>query len=189
MKKKLFSLFLLIGIIIVLGACGKKEIQPVAINEDTDICEVCNMAVIDNQFATQVVMESGKSMAFDDVGCMYDWLENNNNEDISAKFVRDYNDEEWISVDEATYIHNLSVKTPMAYNVISFKDKASAEKFANENEGSQLMTVDDLAEHKWEQNQDMMKEHNIEEHSHDTDSGHSEDSDEHNQENHNDMKH
>lgn len=162
-----------------LAACGKKEIQPVAINEDTDTCEICNMAVIDNQFATQIVLESGKSMVFDDVGCMYDWLGHNDNGNIAAKFVRDYNDEEWISVDEATYLYNPSVKTPMAYNVISFKDKASAEKFADENKGSEIMTAHELADHEWNQNHDMMKDHGIKNHSHDADGGHSEDSDAH----------
>ena len=55
-------------------------------------------------------------------------------EKIDAQFVRDYNTQEWVLVEEATYVYNQSVKTPMAYNVISFKDKADAEKFATENE-------------------------------------------------------
>ena len=91
-------------------------------------------------------------MVFDDVGCMYEWLDSNENEEIAAEFVRDYNDKEWILVDDATYVYNQSVKTPMAYNVISFKDKASAEEFATENEGSTLMTANELADHGWEQN-------------------------------------
>ena len=89
------------------------------------------MAVVDNQHATQIVLENGKSIVFDDVGCMYEWLEGNPNETIEAEFVRDYNDKEWVLVDDATYVYNQSVKTPMAYNVISFKDEASAEVFAD----------------------------------------------------------
>lgn len=166
MKKKLFCLIGLVGFILFLAACGHDEVQPVAINQATDTCEVCNMAVVDNQHATQIVLENGKSMVFDDVGCMYEWLGSNENEEIAAEFVRDYNDKEWILVDDATYVYNQSVKTPMAYSVISFKDKASAEAFATENEGSTLMTANELADHDWEQNHDMMQKHDIEDHSH-----------------------
>lgn len=166
MKKILFSFMVLTGFIMIFAACGKEAVQPVAINEATDTCEVCNMAVVDNQYATQIVLENGKSYVFDDVGCMYEWLDTNKNEKIAAEFVRDYNDKEWISVDDATYVYNQSVKTPMAYNVISFKDKASAEAFSAENEDSTLMTANELAQHDWVQNQDMMQKNKMENHSH-----------------------
>ncbi|MED3554266.1 nitrous oxide reductase accessory protein NosL [Cytobacillus praedii] len=149
-----------------LAACGKDEVQPVAINADTDKCEVCNMAVVDDQFATQIVLESGKSMVFDDIGCMYEWIDSNKNEELAGKFVRDYHNNEWISMDDATYIYNQSIKTPMAYNVISFKDKTTAEDFLKENEGSTLMTSKDLAEHGWKQNKDMKHMGDMENQSH-----------------------
>ncbi|MBA9026562.1 nitrous oxide reductase accessory protein NosL [Peribacillus huizhouensis] len=154
MKKKLLSFIVLAGLIMILAACGNDKAQPVSINEATDTCETCNMAVIDNQHATQIILENGKSMVFDDVGCMYEWVTKHENEKIDAQFVRDYHDEEWILVDDATYVYNQSVKTPMAYNVISFKDKATAEEFAAENEGSTIMTANDLAEHDWKQKDD-----------------------------------
>ena len=166
MKNKLYHLIGLAGLVWLLAACGNDEVQPVDINEETDTCEVCNMAVVDNQYATQIVLENGKSLVFDDVGCMYEWIESNKNEKISAEFVRDYNDKEWILVDDATYVYNQSAKTPMAYNVISFKDKASAKAFAAENEGSTLMTANELEEHGWEQNHDMMQNHDMESHTH-----------------------
>ena len=161
MTKKLFYLIGLAGLILLLAACGNEAVQPVDIAA-TDTCEVCNMAVVNNQHATQIVLKNGKSMVFDDVGCMYKWLANNENEEIAAKFVRDYNDKEWILVDDATFVYNQSIKTPMAYNVLSFKDQASAEEFTSENEGSTLMTADELAQHDWVQNQDMMQKNKME---------------------------
>ena len=146
MKKKLFYVIGLAGLFLLLAACGNEAVQPVDIAA-TDTCEVCNMAVVDNQHATQIVLENGKSYVFDDIGCMYKWLGSNENEKIAAQFVRDYNDKEWILVDDATFIYNESVKTPMAYNVVSFKDQASAEEFSAANEGSTLMTANDLAQH------------------------------------------
>ncbi|WP_404328150.1 nitrous oxide reductase accessory protein NosL [Mesobacillus maritimus] len=166
MRKKLIHFMGLAGLLLLLAACGNDEVQPVDINEATDTCEVCNMMVANNQHATQIVLENGKSMVFDDVGCMYDWIESHTNEEIAGKFVRDYDDKEWILVDDATFVYNQSVKTPMAYNVVSFKDKTSAESFAAENEGSTVMTASELAEHSWERNQDMMKKHKMDSHSH-----------------------
>lgn len=167
MKRNLLRLMGL-TVLMLLAACGNDEVQPVDINAATDTCEVCNMQVANNQHATQIVLENGKSMVFDDIGCMYDWISNNQDEKRTA-FVRDYQDKEWILVDEATYVYNPSVKTPMAYNVISFKDTASAESFAAENEGSTVMTSNELAEHSWERNKDMMKKNKMENQSHSVD--------------------
>lgn len=166
MKKKLCGFVAMAGILMMLAACGNDVALPVAINEETDTCEVCNMAVMDDQHATQIILENGKSMLFDDVGCMYGWMHDHENEKMNAQYVRDYNDKEWILIDDATYVYNQSIKTPMAYNVVSFKDKASAEKFAAENDGSALMTADELAVHSWEQNKEAMNKHGIENHSH-----------------------
>lgn len=169
MKKKLLSFLLLISVMTTLAACGDKEVKPVAINEKTDICVICNMQVVDDQFATQIILENGKVFMFDDIGCMYKWVKENANQKIAAQFVRDYNTQEWVSLDNATYVYNPSVQTPMAYNVISFKDKADAEKFAKNNEGSTLLTASKLEKHIWDPNQDMMEKSGIEDHSHSED--------------------
>ncbi|KMY49956.1 nitrous oxide reductase accessory protein NosL [Peribacillus loiseleuriae] len=169
MKKKRFSFIVWAGLIMILAACGNDKAQPVAINEATDTCETCNMAVIDNQHATQIILENGKSMVFDDLGCMYEWITKHENEKIDAEFVRDYHDKEWILVDDATYVYNQSLKTPMAYHVISFKDKATAEDFAAKNEGSEIMTAKNLADHDWKSNHDK-EDHS---HTHDENDGHS----------------
>lgn len=179
MKKKLFLAAVLTGLLLLLAACGEDEIEPVAIDEATDTCEVCNMAVVDNEFATQLALENGRSIVFDDIGCMYDWKETNGTEEVLAEFVRDYNTQEWIDVEDATFLYNESVKTPMAYNVISFTDNESAKEFSEANEGSTIMTASELADHSWERNHDMMGEHGMEHHSHDEDGDMTEDSHDH----------
>ena len=32
---------------------------------------------MDNQFATEIILENGKALKFDDIGCMYKWMEIN----------------------------------------------------------------------------------------------------------------
>lgn len=169
MKQKILSFLFIVGVISILAACGTKEVKPVAINEKTDICEVCNMQVVDDQFATQLILENGKSLVFDDIGCMHQWVQENADKKIAAQFVRDYNDKEWVSKDEATYVYNPSIITPMAYNVISFKDKADAEKFKADNDGSTLMTATELDKHSWDVNQDILEKNGTTEHTHSED--------------------
>lgn len=149
MKRNLL-MALFVSSMLLLVACGSKEVEPVAINEETDTCAFCNMAVMNNEFATQIVLESGKTLVFDDIGCMHEWVGENPDEKIAAQFVRDYGSKEWVNLEDATYVYNQSIKTPMAYNIISFQEKAAAENFVTENEGSTLLSAADLDNHSWE---------------------------------------
>ncbi|HDR4448787.1 nitrous oxide reductase accessory protein NosL (plasmid) [Bacillus mycoides] len=152
-KYMLFAICLCMVFAIV--GCGNKETKPVAINEKNDKCDICNMAVMDNQFATEVILENGKALKFDDIGCMYKWMDEHKNEKTQEKFVRDYNTKDWVAVDKATYVYDKSIKTPMAYNVISFKEKKDADSFVEKHTG-EILSSKELAEHKWEMNKEMM---------------------------------
>lgn len=155
MKKGIF-VFSLILVVLTVAGCGKKTYQPQAINEDVDVCVICNMQVKDDAYATQIVTKDGKSLKFDDIGCMNEWKEQNGTDDIGMEFVRDYNDKEWIEYGKATYVYDASIRTPMAYGLVSFKDKNSAEQFVQELGVGQLLSSEDLTNHKWEQSIDMM---------------------------------
>ncbi|WML41168.1 nitrous oxide reductase accessory protein NosL [Neobacillus sp. OS1-2] len=158
MKHKLVNTcFIAILALFVVAGCSKKEVKPVAINEKTDKCEICHMAVKNNEFATEIILESGKSMVFDDIGCMYKWMKENPDKKINHSFVKDYDSKEWIEADEAAYVYDKPIKTPMAYNVLSFTDKKDAQIFIDEHGGS-LLTYDNLQNHKWEKNEEMVKE-------------------------------
>ncbi|AZK48128.1 nitrous oxide reductase accessory protein NosL [Paenibacillus lentus] len=158
MKKWSLALIIMLTFTMLVG-CGQDKYAAQAINEDVDVCVVCNMQVKDDAFATQIVTKDGKSLKFDDLGCMYEWKKENGTDDIGGDYVRDYNDKEWIEVSKATYVYDASIRTPMAYGVISFKDKASAEAFVAEQGIGQVLRAEELANHAWEQSQDMMHPH------------------------------
>ncbi|RCX23745.1 copper chaperone NosL [Fontibacillus phaseoli] len=155
MKKGFVALSFILVLIVVAG-CGKKTYQPQAINEDVDVCVICNMQVKDDAFATQIVTKEGKSLKFDDIGCMNEWKSQNGTDEIGMAYVRDYNDKEWIEYEKAAYVYDASIRTPMAYGLVSFKDKKSAEQFIQEQSVGQLLSSEDLANHKWEQSKGMM---------------------------------
>jgi copper chaperone NosL len=172
MKK---SWSLIVGLMVVLSlvvGCGKKEYAAVEINEDVDVCAICNMQVKDDPYATQIITKDGKSIKFDDIGCMNAWIEQHGKDNIGMDYVRDYNNKDWISYQKASYVYDASIRTPMAYGIVSFKDKQSAESFIKDQGVGKLMDADDLAKHDWKQSQEMM----MHEHSETTDGEHGEES-------------
>ncbi|MEK5162800.1 nitrous oxide reductase accessory protein NosL [Paenibacillus sp. FSL R5-0527] len=156
MKKGFTALSLILIAMLALAGCGKKAYTAQPVNEDVDVCVICNMQVKDDAYATQIVTKEGKSLKFDDIGCMNEWKKQNGTDDIGMDFVRDYNDKAWIEFAKATYVYDPSIRTPMAYGIISFKDKASAEEFIKEQGVGQLLSAADLNNHTWEQSKGMM---------------------------------
>lgn len=124
--------------------------KPEPINPETDVCEVCGMAIADEEHATQLIFKNEKSLKYDDIGDMFVWLEENGEEEIGAKFVRDFNTLEWIQLEEATFVYAEEISTPMGFGVISFKDREDAKKYIKENEIGEILIADDLIDHKWE---------------------------------------
>ncbi|MBB6447337.1 nitrous oxide reductase accessory protein NosL [Bacillus benzoevorans] len=161
MKKWFLTSFTFAVMLFIISGCGNKEIEPRAIDEKNDKCVQCNMAVADDQFATQLVTEKGQIFTFDDIGCMFQWKEQNQNEKIAAEFVRDYETLEWIKLDEAFYVYHKEIYTPMAYNVVSFATEENAKKFAAEY-GAEMMKGTEINEHSWGMSEEGMEGHSHE---------------------------
>lgn len=199
--KKFTKVFIsLFALILVLAACGNNntedvntnnagndngtnaanetaasEFEPEAINPEKDICEVCAMAVNDDQHATQIILKNDRSLKFDDIGCLYSWLDENGEEDVGAQYVRDFHTKEWVLMEDATYVFDEEIETPMAYGVISFKDEEEAATYMEEHDLGKMLKVEELQDHKWE-----MMDHDHGDHDHDDHGNH----DEHNETNH-----
>ena len=137
-----------IGAVILMAACSNDTAEPVEIDPETDTCANCNMSVEDNQHATEIILTNGKALIFDDIGCMYKWTDENAAKEIDQSFVRDYHSDEWINVEDSYFVYGEDIKTPMSFNVISFKDQSSAEEFALDS-GGELLTYEDLQNHAW----------------------------------------
>ncbi|MCM3492321.1 nitrous oxide reductase accessory protein NosL [Paenibacillus lactis] len=105
---------ILAALLLLLSACGGEAYKPQAINEETDVCVICKMAVKDDQYATQIVTKDGQSLKFDDIGCLNTWKIENGTDTIGAAFVRDYNSKQWLRYEKAYYAYDPSYKTPMA---------------------------------------------------------------------------
>ncbi len=158
MKHPVFKTFVMVmATILLIVGCGKNQPQPFTPNAKTDKCALCNMAVKNDHFATEVILENGKKLAFDDLGCMVKYMKQNKNKKAAVSYVRDYNTNKWVQLENATYVHdNDAAKTPMAYNVISFTAKDDAQKFIDNQKGK-LYTYEALKKYNWERDPAALK--------------------------------
>lgn len=152
MKKWKMAILSVVGMGLLLMGCGKEEPQAVAIQEGVDKCEVCHMHVPNDHNATQILLNDGRTLKFDDIGCMNEWAHQNGVEHVHVQFVRDYNTEEWFNAQQGAFVYDSSFTTPMGYGIYSFKDTASAEKFVQDEGKGTLRKYDDLAKHSWDRN-------------------------------------
>jgi copper chaperone NosL len=182
---KWLSATLLLAILVIAG-CSKEQYPAVAINEEVDRCEICNMAIKDDAYATQLITKEGRSLKFDDLGCLNQWRVENGTEQIAATYVRDYNSLEWVKYDKAYYVYDASIGTPMAYGILSFHSEAEAQDYITEHGVGTLLTADGLTTHSWAVNKEMMGSH---EHGEDHSHGHEAADDEHSDAAHHETEH
>lgn len=132
-------------------------VEAKAIDAAVDKCENCKMMVADNADATEIVLKDGKTLVFDDIGCMVNkWIRTNGTDDIDVAFVRSHHDKEWLDYEKAVYVFDAKITTAMGYGVIAFKDEAGAQKFIDKNGMGTIMTKADLDKHQWPQDKSNM---------------------------------
>lgn len=163
MKKMMMgvSLMFLSLIGLMLSGCNQQQAaaQPEPIEEGVDKCAVCHMNVADGPHATQIQTTDGEHFKFDDIGCMVrDWMPEHDASELEAIWVRDYETKEWLLFENAYYVYDNSIKTPMAYGVLSFKTEEKAQAYIDEHGVGTLMQADELQnQHNWERNMEMMQ--------------------------------
>lgn len=149
--KRAFVLMTLVASV-VLGACQQASYEPHAIDHDIDTCEICNMAINDRQAATQIVMEDGRAVKFDDIGCMMQYKEEN--EDTSdtfhTEYINSYDEQGWVEAKESIYVYDEDINTPMGNGVISFSSLENAETFIEKEGYGELLQYEDLSKHDWD---------------------------------------
>lgn len=155
MKKGL----LIMLILLTMAACGTKEgvLPPEDIQAGVDRCAHCNMLVPNDFNATQLLLNDGRSLKFDDIGCMVEWANDHGMDNVNVRYVRDYLTEEWIIMEEATFVYHKEFRTPMAYGVYSFSSLDDAESFVIEQGKGEIISYAGLEGHTWERDMEMMK--------------------------------
>ncbi|MDQ0154864.1 nitrous oxide reductase accessory protein NosL [Robertmurraya andreesenii] len=142
--------WLILCILLLAGCSQEQSFEPDEINPEIDVCEICNMGIVHENYATQVIAKNGDVYKFDDIGCMMEFLQDEQTikeEDVAKKYVRDVNTGEWIELEKAFHSYHPDHWTPMANGVVTFKDKQSAQEY--ENRIGEVYDYQALLEHNW----------------------------------------
>ena len=149
MKKLLLLLF---SIFLLSGCGGNQSFEPVAINPEIDVCEICNMGIAHEHYATEIISTDGDVYKFDDLGCMVEFLEQDEvieKNKVAKQYVRDSETGEWVELENAFHAYHPDFWTPMANGVVTFKDKERAESFLKEQGMGDVYNYEQLQKHKW----------------------------------------
>lgn len=145
-----------IGLALMLAAfitgCQANKMEPEEINPEIDVCEVCNMGIAHEFFATEIVTAEGEIHKFDDIGCMEEFLQDNSSLDekgTAKKYVRDMESGEWVELEQAYHVFHPEFWTPMANGVVSFKSKERAENYREEQGMGEIYEYKALKKHEW----------------------------------------
>ena len=148
--KRLLSVLLIL--VLAAGCSNDQSFEPVEINPEVDVCEVCNMSLSNEAYVTQLFSKDGDVFLFDDIGCMFEYVDKDKQiarDDIEVEYVRDLKTLDWVEVDKAYYVYNPDVWTPMAFGIVSFESEENAKEFVQEQGAGEILNYEQLLEHKW----------------------------------------
>ena len=113
--------------LLVLSGCGTREVRPVDLFPE-DMCAWCRMAVSDHRVASEIILESGEALKFDDLGCLDRYRAARQDLKIAAVFVKEYDTGEWLRGEQGVFV-TTGVFTPMGSGKVAFRDSAHAMEF------------------------------------------------------------
>ncbi len=131
--------FALLIVFVLVCSCGDtSESGPVKIYYGEDICERCKMIISEKDFAAQYKLSTGETVKFDDLGCMFHYMNGEEKAQISAVYVMDYDSKQWIDGESAYYVWAENITTPMGHGIVALKDSQQAAELSNKENGKSL---------------------------------------------------
>lgn len=118
--------------LVVVAACGGDDgPAPPEIQYGLQECGFCRMIISEEKFASAVADEVGGATAFDDVGCLLDYL-HEHPEAGGRVWVHDHSGGGWLAAEEASFVRDPRGSTPMGSGLVAFAARVEAEAFAAE---------------------------------------------------------
>ena len=132
------KLILSVILLIIISCSNDNELKPVDIHYGQDICERCKMIISEEKFSSQIIQQDGTVYNFDDIGGMLAYI-TEESEDVASYWVHDFVSGEWIRAEEATFLLDSDLMTPMGFGIAAFADEAQAQALGHGHEGVMIM--------------------------------------------------
>lgn len=127
--------------------CGRSDDRsPPQVAYGQTECEHCKMIVSDEPFAAAACVRGDdgvRKIAFDDVGCLLDYLKEKPDPAPVAMYVHDFKTLRWMPAAQATYVRSDKLQTPMASNLAACETLQAADALLAQYPGD-VLTFDDL---------------------------------------------
>lgn len=142
------TMLLLLSTLLLTAACNNNvstEPVPPTIHYGEDLCQFCNMIISEERFAAGYLTQDGEERIFDDIGGMFQY-HLQEQEEVMAFFVHDYEEKSWIRAEKAYYVLSEELPTPMLFGIIACTDLEKAELIASNSDGA-VLTFDEALAH------------------------------------------
>ncbi|MEW5956609.1 MAG: nitrous oxide reductase accessory protein NosL [Chloroflexota bacterium] len=138
-----FSALILLTVTACAGSASADPAPPV-IHYGEDMCDLCGMIISDERFAAGYITREGQDYIFDDMGNMFRHHLQNQAE-VAAFFVHNYDDKAWIRAETAAYVLSPHLPTPMLSGLAAFDSAGKAKTLAVEKQGRVMTFAEVLA--------------------------------------------
>ncbi len=142
------ALGVLLSALALAGCRRSEDPSPPNIHYGETECELCRMIVSDEPFAAAAVIKSAdgvKKIAFDDIGCLLDYMQENPNQDVTG-YVHDHTSRAWIEASRAFFLRSNDLQTPMASHLAAFVNAAGVDVMQSRFPGERVSFSDLRAE-------------------------------------------
>jgi copper chaperone NosL len=123
------SLIVLLAILLVSCQPRPSLDAPPEIRYGEDTCDLCHMIINEARFAAAYVTRQGEARRFDDIGDLLAYHAAHA-EEVAAFWVHDYDTEEWLRAEQATFVVSDAFHTPMGHGIVAVADAARAQELA-----------------------------------------------------------
>lgn len=119
----------LAGLVLLAAACAAPAPRPLVAGEDT--CTHCHMRLADLRFGAELVTVTGKTLPFDDAGCLAAHLLRLGTDTalVHSLWVSDLTrPESLLPARQAVFVRHPSFRTPMDHGIVALASAAAADR-------------------------------------------------------------
>ncbi|WP_317166448.1 nitrous oxide reductase accessory protein NosL [Yeosuana marina] len=110
--------------------------------QNTNQCANCHMIIRDDLHKSSA-MANNKTLQFDAIECLINYLKAHNGTEFSSLAVTDYESKQLTNARTATYLKSEAIPSPMGANLSAFKSEVSA-KQTQKDKGGELYTWEEI---------------------------------------------
>ena len=121
-------------ILLYIVACSAKP-QPIDFGNDN--CQFCDMTIMDNKHAAELVTVKGKVFKFDAIECMLRYIARTDKQEYAYQLISDYSSPgELVIAEQSMYLISKNLPSPMGAFLSGFLSDEAANLAMEENGGA-----------------------------------------------------